>query len=112
MSSRHHAVHTKGSKSSTKRRRRSSSGSSDSEGSTGGLSSSSHKEKRKRCYINSSHDEFKKARFPTFNGEVNTSQEVEAWLLRMKKYFQVQDYSGNVKARVTIFNMNGRESIW
>ena len=30
----------------------------------------------------------------------------------MKKYFQVQDYSGNMKARVSIFNMNGRASIW
>ena len=29
----------------------------------------------------------------------------------MKKYFQVQDYYGNMKARVAIFNLNGRESI-
>ena len=30
----------------------------------------------------------------------------------MKKHFQVQDYSGNMKARVAIFNLNGRASIW
>ena len=30
----------------------------------------------------------------------------------MKTYFQVQDYSGNMKARVAIFNLNGRDSIW
>ena len=30
----------------------------------------------------------------------------------MRKYFQVQDYSGNMKARVAIFNLNGRASIW
>ena len=30
----------------------------------------------------------------------------------MRKYFQVQDYSGNMKERVAIFNLNGRESIW
>ena len=30
----------------------------------------------------------------------------------MKKYFQVQDYSRNMKARVAIFNLNGRASIW
>ena len=30
----------------------------------------------------------------------------------MMKYFQVQDYSGNMKARVAIFNMNGRASIY
>ena len=30
----------------------------------------------------------------------------------MRKYFQVQDYSRNMKARVAIFNLNGREYIW
>ena len=30
----------------------------------------------------------------------------------MRKYFQVQDYSGSMKARVAIFNLNGRESVW
>ena len=30
----------------------------------------------------------------------------------MKKYFQVQDYSGNMKARVAIFNLDGIASIW
>ena len=30
----------------------------------------------------------------------------------MRKYFQVQDYSGNMKARVAIFNLTGRASIW
>ena len=30
----------------------------------------------------------------------------------MRKYFQVQDYSENMKARVVIFNLIGRESIW
>ena len=48
----------------------------------------------------------------TFNGEIKTGQEVEAWLLGMKKYFQVQDYSENMKARVAIFNLNGRAFIW
>ena len=47
-----------------------------------------------------------------FDGEVKTRQEVEAWLLQIKKYFQVQNYSGNMKERVSIFNMNGRASIW
>ena len=49
---------------------------------------------------------------PTFNGEVKSGQEFEAWLLGMKTYFEVQDYSGNMKARVAIFDMNGRASIW
>ena len=39
-------------------------------------------------------------------------QEAEAWILGIKMYFQVQDYSGNMKERVSIFNLNGRASIW
>ena len=101
-----------GSRRGARRRKRSSSGSSDSEGSTRGSSSSSHRNKRKKCYRNSSHDEFKKARPPTFNGEIKNGQEFEAWLLGMMKYFQGQDYSGNMKARVAIFNLTGRASIW
>ena len=30
----------------------------------------------------------------------------------MRKYFQVQDYFGNMKDRVAIFNLTGRASIW
>ena len=70
------------------------------------------KEKKKRHRRDRSWDEFKKAKPPTFDGEVNTGQEAEAWLLGIKKYFQVQDYSGNMKERVSIFNLNGRASIW
>ena len=82
-----------GSKSSTRRRRRTSSGSSDSKESSGDSSFSSHKRKRKRHHRDHSHDEFKKAKPPTFDGEIKTGQEAEAWLLGIKKYFQVQDYS-------------------
>jgi hypothetical protein len=30
----------------------------------------------------------------------------------LKKYFRVHDYSKNLKARITIFNLNGKASIW
>ena len=112
MNSRDRIVRPKGSKTSTKRRKRSPSESSESKGSTGDSISSSHGNERKRRYRNHSHDEFKKARPPTFNGEIKNGQEAEAWLLGMRKYFQVQDYSGNMKARVSIFHLSGRESIW
>ena len=66
--------------------------SSQSKGSTEDSSSSPHGEKRRRRYRNNSRDEFKKARPTTFNGETNNGQEAEAWVLVMRKYFQVQDY--------------------
>ena len=112
MDSGHGTVNPKGSKGNTRRRKRTPSGSSDSKESSGVSSSSSHKSKRKRCHRNISRDEFKKAKPPTFNGEIKTGQEAEAWLVGMRKYFQVQDYSRNMKARVSILNMNRREPIW
>ena len=101
----------KGSKSSTRRRRRNSSGSSDSEESRGDTSSSPHKRRRRKNHRDCSQDEFRKAKPSTYDGEIKMEQEAEAWLLGIKKYFQVQDYSGNMKARVAIFNPNERESI-
>ncbi len=54
-------------------------------------SESSHskrrKSKKKRNYHDEITGEFKKIKPPTFNSEVETREEAEAWLLGMKKYF-------------------------
>lgn len=55
---------------------------------------------------------FMKERPPTFNIEVKLGKEVEAYLLIMKKYFQVHECSRNMKDRIFIFNLTGRASIW
>jgi hypothetical protein len=67
--------------------------------------------KRKRSKTHSP-EEFKKAKPPSFDGEIKKGEEVEAWLLGLKKYFRVHDYSENLKARIAIFNLNGKASIW
>jgi hypothetical protein len=56
--------------------------------------------------------EFKKAKSPTFDGEIKKGEEVEAWLLGMRKYFRVHNYLENTKAKIVIFNLNGGDSIW
>jgi hypothetical protein len=33
-------------------------------------------------------------------------------LLSLKKYFIVHDYFENLKDQITIFNLNGKDSIW
>jgi hypothetical protein len=57
-------------------------------------------------------EESKKAKLPTFDGEIEKGEEVEAWLFGLKKYFQVHNYSKNTKARISIFNLNEGASIW
>ena len=57
-------------------------------------------------------DDFKKENPPTFDGEMNKSQDVEAWLLGVRKFFGLHDYLENMKARIALFSLKGKEDIW
>lgn len=57
-------------------------------------------------------NEFKKSNPPTFDRYLKKSADVEAWLLGMKKFFQFHNYIDNMKARVDIFSLKGKEDIW
>jgi len=56
--------------------------------------------------------EFKKIKPPTFNCEVEKGEEVEAWLSGMRKYFQIYNYFGKLKARMVVYNLTGKADIW
>lgn len=56
--------------------------------------------------------EFKKIKPPTFNGEVEKGEEAEAWLFGMKKYFQIYNYSKELKARMAIYYSTRKANIW
>ena len=68
--------------------------------------------KRQKPFENKLDREFQKAKPPTFDGDEKSIQGAKAWLLGMMKYFQANDYSRNMKEMVSIFSLNGRESIW
>ena len=36
----------------------------------------------------------------------------EEWLLGMSKYFRVHNYSSEMKARLAIYNLNGKVARW
>ena len=67
---------------------------------------------RKRKQVDHLEGEFKKIKLATFNGESRTEEEAEAWLLDIKKYFQIYNYSSNMKVRMDIYNLKGKASIW
>jgi hypothetical protein len=54
----------------------------------------------------------KKSKPPSFDEEIKKGEEAKAWLIGLKKNFRVHDYSKNLKARITIFNLNEKDSIW
>ena len=49
--------------------------------------------------------EFKKIKPPTFNGETKKGEEAESWLSGMKKYFQIYNYSNQLKASMRNQNL-------
>jgi hypothetical protein len=81
--------------------------------SSGKTSSHSQTRGKKRKHSKSRDpEEFKKSKPPTFEGEIKKGKEAKVWLLGLKNYFKVHDYSKNLKARIAIFNLNGKASIW
>ena len=57
-------------------------------------------------------DDFKKASPPTFHGSLKKLEDVEGWLLSIKKFFNLHDYRENMKARITISRIKGKAYIW
>jgi hypothetical protein len=72
---------------------------------------SQRKQKKQNPSKGRKFEEFRKAKTPSFDGEIKKGEEAEAWLLGLKKYFRVRDFSENLKARVATFNLNGKASI-
>jgi hypothetical protein len=67
---------------------------------------------KKRKQTDHLEGEFKKIKPATFDGESRTGEEAEAWLLDIKKYFQIYNYSSNMKVRMAIYNLKGKANIW
>ena len=56
--------------------------------------------------------EFKKNKPTTLDGESKIREEAEYWLLDIKKYFQIYNYSSNMKVRMAVYNLKGKACIW
>ena len=56
--------------------------------------------------------EFKKIKPTSFDGESRNGEEVESWSLDIKKYFQIYNYSNNMKVGMEVYNLKGKASIW
>jgi hypothetical protein len=49
---------------------------------------------------------------PTFDGEHKKDEYVETWMLGMRKYFQLHNYSSHAKGRISIYQLKGKASMW
>ena len=71
-------------------------------------SSDSNKKKKKYKLYEEISGEFKKIKPPMFNREIKKGEDAEAWLSRMKKYFDFYNYSDELKAKMAIYNLIGK----
>jgi hypothetical protein len=67
---------------------------------------------KKRKHVDHLEGEFKKIKPSTFDGGSRIGEEAEAWLLDMKMYFQIYNYSSNMKVKITIHNLKVKANIW
>ena len=56
-------------------------------------------------------NEFKKEKPPTFDGEMKKSHDAKAWLLCMRMFFRLHEYSENMKAKIATFSLKGKVDI-
>jgi hypothetical protein len=70
------------------------------------------RKQRKRHEADILQGEIRKINPPTFNGEHKKGEESEAWLLEMKKYFQLHDYPSRLESRTSTYHLQGKISMW
>ena len=56
--------------------------------------------------------ELRRIESPTFDGETKQGEYVEAWLLVLRNFFHLHQYTPNMEARVVIYHLQGKASIW
>jgi hypothetical protein len=56
--------------------------------------------------------EMNKIKPPTFDGEHKKEEDFETWLLGMRKYFQLQNYSAHAEGRIVMYQLKGKASMW
>ena len=56
--------------------------------------------------------ELRRIKPPNFDGEVKQGEDFEAWLIGLRKFFQLHQYTPNMDARVAIYHLQGKATIW
>jgi hypothetical protein len=75
-------------------------------------SSPSPTRNHRRYEVDEMKGEMNKIKPPTFDGDHKKDEDAEAWLLGMRKYFQLHNYSSHVEGRISIYQLKGKDSIW
>jgi hypothetical protein len=66
----------------------------------------------KRSGVDELRGEMNNIKPSTFDGEKKKDEDVETWILGMRKYFQLHNYSFHVEGRIVFYQLKGKPSMW
>jgi hypothetical protein len=67
---------------------------------------------KRRTGVDELQGEMNKIKPPTFDGEHKKDEYAETWMLGMRKYFQLHNYSMQEEGRISIYRLKGKASMW
>jgi hypothetical protein len=62
--------------------------------------------------VDSLQGEMRKLKPPSFDGEREKEDDVEAWFLGLRRYFQLHSYSSNLEAIISTYHLHGKVAMW
>jgi hypothetical protein len=75
-------------------------------------SSPSPDRKHNRSRVDELRGEMNKIKPPTFDGNHKKDEYAETWLLGMRNYYQLNNYSSHAEGRIIIYQLKGNASMW
>ena len=67
---------------------------------------------RRKHGLDSLQGELRKINPPSFDGEREREDDVEAWLLGCRRYFQLHNYSSNLETKIATYHLHGKDAVW
>ena len=67
---------------------------------------------RRRHELENFQGELRKIKPPSFDGEREREDDVEAWFLGLRRYFQLHSYSSNLEAKISTYHLHRKVEIW
>jgi hypothetical protein len=67
---------------------------------------------RRRHELEFFQEELRKIRPPYFDDEREGEDDVEAWFLGLRRYFQLDNYSSNLEAIISTYHLHGKVVMW
>ena len=64
---------------------------------------------RRRHELENLQGEMRKLKPPSFDGEREREDDVEAWLLGLRRYFQLHNYSSNLEVRIATYHLHVKD---